>query len=272
MKMALFALKSIGGCLALFVAQIGVQLLLPIHVTAPKGVLVWLLLSDLLTAMAMGAMAQRAPWKRPVIAAALFGVAMVLMLSTAIEGIVFMPQGGINWPRMILRGIVTNLLVVPVWTLLFAGASDAVRVVESRAVRLKTFVVGSLAYTVMYFAAGVAISPFVANFYRSQHAVPQFGKMLAMQLLLRGPVFVGLCLLIGTMIGGARRALYAGIVFAVLSGLAPMLIPNPYFPDMVRYAHMTEITVVNFLFAVLVLRQSNREPLQSAANKDAVLA
>ena len=47
-------------------------------------------------------------------------------------------------------------------------------------------------------------------------------------------------------------ALTVGALFALLSGVAPLLMPNPYFPDSVRWAHFCEVTSSNFLFGVIV--------------------
>jgi hypothetical protein len=41
-------------------------------------------------------------------------------------------------------------------------------------------------------------------------------------------------------------------VFTLLSGVAPLLMPNPYFPDSVRFMHLCEVTSSNFIFATIV--------------------
>ncbi len=75
-----------------------------------------------------------------------------------------------------------------------------------------------------------------------------------LELLVRGPAFVAICLLLVRMLGLPRLsgALAAGAVFALLSGVAPLLTPNPYFPEIVHWAHFCETTSSNFVFAALV--------------------
>ena len=76
----------------------------------------------------------------------------------------------------------------------------------------------------------------------------------AVQLSIRGPLFVLLCLFLTRMLRLPRLSgvLAVGTVFTLLSGVAPLLIPNPYFPDVVRWAHFCEVTSSNFLFGAFV--------------------
>ena len=47
-------------------------------------------------------------------------------------------------------------------------------------------------------------------------------------------------------------ALIVGLLFTLLSGVAPLLMPNPYFPDAVRWMHFMEVTSSNFVFGAIV--------------------
>ena len=78
--------------------------------------------------------------------------------------------------------------------------------------------------------------------------------ILGLQLLVRGPVFILLCLALVRMLGLPRLggALAVGAVFTILSGVAPLLMPNPFFPDAVRWAHFCEVTSSNFVFGAIV--------------------
>jgi uncharacterized membrane protein (DUF485 family) len=44
-----------------------------------------------------------------------------------------------------------------------------------------------------------------------------------------------------------------GLVFALLSGVAPLLLPNPIFPNVVRWAHLCEVSSENFVLAAVVV-------------------
>jgi len=75
-----------------------------------------------------------------------------------------------------------------------------------------------------------------------------------LQLFVRGPLFVALCLLLVRMVrlAGAKGALAVGMMFTIISGVAPLLMPNPFFPDAVRWAHFCEVSSSNFLFGAFV--------------------
>ena len=56
------------------------------------------------------------------------------------------------------------------------------------------------------------------------------------------------------MLGWPRLsgALPVGALFALLSRVAPLIIPNPYFPDAVRWMHFYEVASSNSVFGALV--------------------
>lgn len=49
-----------------------------------------------------------------------------------------------------------------------------------------------------------------------------------------------------------KGALAVGLAFTLLSGVAPLVMPNPYFPDAVRWVHFGEVVSSNFVFGALV--------------------
>ena len=97
------------------------------------------------------------------------------------------------------------------------------------------------------------IWPYIKDFYATQ-TLPSMSTILVLELLVRGPAFIVLCLMLVRMLGLPRLsgALAVGALFTLMSGVAPLLMPNPYFPDAVRWAHFCEVTSSNFLFAALV--------------------
>jgi len=93
----------------------------------------------------------------------------------------------------------------------------------------------------------------VKSFYASQ-TLPSPATIVGLQLLVRGPLFILLCLLLTRMLGmpRLRGAVVVGILFTVLTGIAPLLTPNPYFPDSVRRVHFSEVVSENFIFGAIV--------------------
>jgi len=110
-----------------------------------------------------------------------------------------------------------------------------------------------LTYLALYFAAGGIIFPYVKSFSASQ-TLPSPATIVGLQLLVRGPLFILLCQLLTRMLGmpRLRGAFVVGILFTVLSGLAPLLMPNSYFPDSVRWVHFSEVVSENFIFGAIV--------------------
>jgi hypothetical protein len=67
-------------------------------------------------------------------------------------------------------------------------------------------------------------------------------------------MFILLSLAMTRMMGMHRPsgALAVGLVFRLLTGVAHLLIPNPVFPDAVRWAHFCEVTSEQFIFGAAV--------------------
>jgi hypothetical protein len=249
--------KILLGWLALAAAQVVGGMLVPVHNPMPPHALEWMLVSDFLIAALLGIIAARSDWVGWRLALALVIIAWAINLVDMIEGTVFLKQLGIPWRSFILASV-TYILVLPLWRYIFAGGEAAAphyspfsqKPIGSAVWR---FAVSDLSYLVLYFGAGTVIFPYVRSFYAAQTGPPP-GAIMALQLLLRGPAFVLICLLLVRMIGLPRwpGALSVGLAFTILSGVAPLLTPNPNFPEYVRWVDFGEITSSNFVFGALV--------------------
>src|SRR5579864_3512340 len=250
--------KILLGCLALAAAQIVAGMVVPVKVPMPPHALEWMLVSDFLIASVLGVLAARSDsvgWK---LALSLAAVPFAINLMDMFEGSVFLKHSGVPWRMLTLQMCITYALVLPLWRYIFGGgeavpAGDSPFSEKSAAGLAWRFAVSDVLYLFLYYTAGTIIFPYVRDFYATQ-TVPPPGTIVAMQLLLRGPVFVLLCLLLVRMIGvrSWAGALTVGLAFTILSGVAPLLIPNPYFPDYVRWIHFGEVVSSNFLFGVIV--------------------
>lgn len=76
---------------------------------------------------------------------------------------------------------------------LAAHTSTTIPSAKSRGERAWKLAVSDLTYLVLYFGAGMIIFPYVKDFYATQQ-LPSMGTIAGLQLLIRGPVFVLLCL------------------------------------------------------------------------------
>jgi len=235
-------------------------LLGPSGVALPPGSLGWVALSNLVTAAALAWLAKRsrlsgsrlAGW----LALLFFGIST---LNNMIEALFFHVFGARDFARYLLQGALTAIPFSFVLVALMGrmrGTSSGMASAASGggagswAWRL---VVADLLYLACYLGAGSVIYPWVREFYESRN-LPAQVWIAAMQLLCRGPIFIALTLLAIRMIDGDRweKAVVAGTTLSLVGGVAPLLIPNPYLPDTVRWAHFFEVGISNFIYGAAI--------------------
>jgi hypothetical protein len=218
--------------------------------------LLWLAFADLLMVAILGLIAMRSGWKGWRLGLAVAIVPFAVDLVNFIEGIVFL--GGLDF-RSIYQSAFVYALMIPILGTIYATDKGPVHasaspIASGSAVKsLFRFVACDIIYLLLYFIAGSIIFPFVREFYAS-HPLPSLGKIVLLQLSLRGPVFTAICLLLLRMAGSPRwTGIMMGTAFAILSG-GVLLLPNPHLPDFVRWIHCAEIGSSGFLFGVFVAR------------------
>ncbi len=166
--------------------------------------------------------------------------------------------------RFYLHGFVSTAVLA----LAIAWAAGPPLPAASRAPRPLSATLGRLAvvavvYIGVYFTAGEAIYPYIASFYGA-FRLPAVTTIVPLALT-RGLVFGLLALALVERLGpGQRRGpLWVAGLFSVVGGVAPLLMPNPFMPDYVRYAHMVEVGISNVffgLFAGALLARDERMP------------
>jgi hypothetical protein len=259
-EIAGFVARVAIAAVAIAVIQAIAGILLAPPIEMPPAGLAYLAASWLGTAAILMAVARSSTWTGWRLAVTLGAVYYgVGSLSPTIEAAVFdvVPRAHV-W-RLALMGALTAALSAPVVVLVagrFGGAPGATSPPRlgsfSAASFAALFAACSVLYVVLYFVAGTIIFPFVRSFYETID-LPTIGVVLPLQLLVRGPLHVGICVLVVALAGPtrARRALLAGAVMAGLGGFVQLVVPNPYFPDDVRWVHMAEVLTSNFLFGAI---------------------
>jgi hypothetical protein len=108
-------------------------------------------------------------------------------------------------------------------------------------------------YVFLYFLAGSIIFPFVRDYYATQH-LPGPAQIVAMQFLVRGPMFVFVCVTLLRMfrLPNWLGPVAVGLAFSFMSGVATLILPNGIFPDAVRWAHFCEVSGSNLVFGFVV--------------------
>jgi len=259
MKLSNAILRILAAFIAISLVQIlagaFAALLLPPKVMLPhvmQHILEWMFLTNAVTVAALSIAALRTEWRGWALGVAVAAIPLAIGLINGIEGIFFLPNSPIEWPRILVQVTIAAVFSVPVWMLLFGrraaipGKHYRPIASKSRGERAWKLVVCDCAYLLLYFVAGTIIWPYIKDFYATQK-LPSLSTILALELLLRGPAFIVLCLLLVRMLGLPRLsgALAVGALFTLISGVAPLLMPNPYFPDAVRWAHFCEVTSSN---------------------------
>jgi hypothetical protein len=265
-KLTQTIVRGVLAFIAITAAQMICGVLVPIKAPAAPHLLEWLLMANAIVPAALTILAVRSDWRGWQLGIALAAIPFIISTANIIEGSVFLKNSHLPWEPLYLHSLISAVLMVPVWTLLFGRRENATshyHPIQSkgRGERAWKFALSDLSYIVLYYAAGMIIFPFVRDFYATQQLPPP-GTIVVLQLLIRGPIFVVLCLGITRMLGMPRLtgALTVGALFTLLSGVAPLLIPNPYFPDAVRWVHFCEVVSENFVFGAIVAWLWGRPP------------
>ena len=224
MKFSGAVVRTILAFVALVAIQTVIGILLPLKTPPVPHQMPWLLLSNAVMAGAMSFAAVRSEWRGWRLGAALSGIALAILTVDVIEGVFFLKNLQIEWGRIFLIALIGSLLMVPVWALLFGRRPESTAhyhpiEAKSRGERAWKFALSDLTYLFLYFTAGAIIFPFVKSFYATQQ-LPAMGPIIGMQLLVRGPVFVMVCLGLTRMLGlpRLRGAFAVGMVFTLITG------------------------------------------------------
>ena len=129
---------------------------------------------------------------------------------------------------------------------------------------------GAFAYLIIYFVAGLSIYPFISHYY-DQQAVPPGLQVISMQLFARGPIFVGLAAIVILITRASRveTMLMVATTLSVIGGIAPLMVPNTFMPDSIRWPHLVEVTTSNFIFGLILgwlLTAAVRTPAATTAS------
>ncbi len=251
--------RLILAWIALLAAQMAAGMMIHVNHPPMPNVFRWLMLSNAFVVLALGGAAARSDWKGWKLFLALFAIPAAIATMNLVEGVLFLTNLKIDWRGTFAITVVGYAIAAALWTFIFSSktpAGDPDEWVFPKRTLLQKFwrlAVCSASYVFLYFLAGMIIIPYVRDFYATQH-IPSFGQIVLLQFCFRGPVFVLVCLLLMRMfrLPGLRGALAVGLAFTLLSGVATLIIPNPFFPDYVRWVHFCEVTSSNFVFGCVV--------------------
>ena len=159
--------------------------------------------------------------------------------------------------RMLTSGLVVTLLFTFILVALLGKLRPSAREAAPDPERrrwsqwLWRIVVCVLAYVFLYFIAGAIIFPYVREFYDGK-ALPDLSQILRMQIF-RGFLYVCAAIPLVRMLNVRRfeATVLAGLAFAILGAVAPLIVPNPYMPANIRLVHGFEAGISNFIFGLI---------------------
>lgn len=219
--------------------------------SAAAGSLPFQMASNLILVVVLTWLAQRARWRGWRLAGALAVVLYgILSFNSIIEAVFFGFFTARTGAVILLMTALSSALFSPALLLVAKrDSSSPARSEWSLCLTAPRFVAGAAAYLVIYFAFGMMIYPFVADFYAGL-GTPSMARVIGMALFVRGPIFVALAALIVAMSGASRREtiLMVAVSMSVIGGVAPLMVPSSLFPDTVRLVHFIEVSSENFLF------------------------
>ncbi len=108
-----------------------------------------------------------------------------------------------------------------------------------------------VSFPIIYFLAGISILPFVREFY--SELIPPFHELMLWQWL-RGIIFTlaSIPLILNFLGSSVAAATIFAVVFPVLGGVAPLLLPNAAMPADVRLVHGFEITASYVVYGAIL--------------------
>jgi hypothetical protein len=221
---------------------------------ASTNPLPWQIASNLVNAAVLTWIAQRSRmsgWRlAAIIGALLFGVAHFTSL---VEAQFFGFFGTAQTLALLAMSFTTVLLFAPLFAWMFQESVKEEPHPPVATITPLRLVIGAAAYVFTYFLAGITIMPFIQEFY-ARMPMPDPLQLIAMQGLLRGPLFVILLYMVlrVTRAGRTEAIWMAGAALSIVGGIAPLIVPNPFFPDAIRWAHFVEVGISNFAYGSFV--------------------
>ncbi|MDH5476108.1 MAG: hypothetical protein OEX22_10485 [Cyclobacteriaceae bacterium] len=158
----------------------------------------------------------------------------------------------------ILEGLLVAITFSPIYVYLFKENTISITLsFTARSILSWTWriILGNFIYIIFYIIAGLILTtiyPELLQFYEGK--MPSIDLIIKTQLLLRGFIFVAVAILIVRTLHLSllKKALFIGLVFSILGGIAPLIQPNELMPNYVRMGHLFEVGISNFLYGVVL--------------------
>lgn len=229
------------------------------HGTVPWSNSIWILVSNLLTALIMLAVSSSFTGRGMKLATGIFLIAFGIgCFNILIEALIF----HVTDLQQTLQHLVVGFFKFALLSILIAYFMATVesngqypesgtRSVGSWLLRI---IGSSLLYLFFYFTAGIILQatlPALNEYYKGR--LPGFTTLIYTQVL-RGFLFtcIGIFFLRTNQLPKQRQLLLLGGIFSVLGGIAPLIPSNELMPTAIRLGHGFEVGISNFIYGWLV--------------------
>jgi hypothetical protein len=191
-------------------------------------------------------------------------------VSNLVEALYFQVIPVLDAKRSVVAGLAIALLVacIVVWSR--PGRSREVdgRVRNAAHLWWRIPFLGLL-FFVFYMAAGMAIRPWIISFYQNR-PLPSLGQLATLQFC-RGLLDTACIFPLLRKWGCSRQraAWVSASIFVVLCGWGPLLLPNRFLPDGIRFAHGVEMGAAGIAFGIVTVWLLLK-PVAAAPEKPAI--
>ncbi len=219
----------------------------------------WLILSNLLIVGMLGSYIAHSNLGGMKLAGAVFVIYFIISsFNNLIEAFIYNVTDRPETVHSMMQGLIVALVISPVLVYLFDKWNDNPRKLHFRDRSFLSWMwrlaSGDLLYITLYLVAGFilqSVYPQLLVFYKGK--LPTAGLMIGTQVL-RGFIFMGVAVLIlkTSDLSKSQRAVLVGLIFSVLGGIAPLILPNEYMPAYIRLGHGFEVGISNFVYGLLI--------------------
>jgi len=186
-----------------------------------------------------------------------------------IEAYIFNVTDRTETVSQIIFGFIHSLIIAPLFVIIFdrwKGENNEPQF-QKRSLWgwIWRVLVSILIYLFLYLLAGFTLQatyPQLHEFYAGK--IPTFQIMIGTQFL-RAPIFFLVAIIIFKTLNRSNltKAIYVGLFFAILGGIAPLIIPNPLMPTNIRLAHLFEVIPSNFALGFFLTYLSKQKTIES---------
>lgn len=253
-----FIFSSLVGTLLLSLLSWTMEL--PFSLEWNLSYIYWMLLSNLLIVSVLGLLIKNSTLAGLKLSILVFAVSfMIGHFNILIEAYIFNVTNREQTTAILLHGLLFTLITSPLLVFIFgkwkSKSSELEFAPRSIFSWLWRVVVCDLLYVFFYLLAGFvlySLYPQLMEFYGDK--IPPFTIMVNTQFF-RALIFIGIAILVfrSVHLSLLQRALLVGALFAILGGIAPLIMPgDDLMPGYIRFGHTFEVGISNSLYGFIL--------------------